>query len=189
MVIPILIIFLVFYFVAVKYSQDNYRRQDAILKVACVVLTLLIGFRGNWPDVDAYTMAFEQAPFIWDFNIDTPTIAYIEKGYFLLTSVVKSIYNNPTFYFLSMGAVSMFLLYKTLDKYCIFPLIGLCDYIGRFLLNRDFTQMRSSLAILLIILVLRFVYEKKASRFFFNCLVSISVSSYGSDCHSFIFYL
>ena len=60
-----------------------------------------------------------------------------------------------------MGGLSMYLLYKGLTKYCAIPLIGLCDYIGRFLLNRDFTQMRSSLAILLIILAIKFIYDRK----------------------------
>lgn len=40
-------------------------------------------------------------------------------------------------------------------------MLGLCDYVGRFLLNRDFTQMRSSLAILMVILAIRFIKEKK----------------------------
>lgn len=48
-----------------------------------------------------------------------------------------------------------------MTKYCAIPLLGLCDYMGRFLLNRDFVQMRSSLAILLIILAVKFIYDRK----------------------------
>lgn len=55
----------------------------------------------------------------------------------------------------------MYLLYKGLTAYCAIPLVGLCDYIGRFLLNRDFQQMRSSLAILLLILAIKLIHDRK----------------------------
>lgn len=55
----------------------------------------------------------------------------------------------------------MYLLYKGLTAYCAIPLVGLCDYAGRFLLNRDFQQMRSSLAILLLILAIKLIHDRK----------------------------
>ena len=156
-------LFIFFYVIVIGLVEVKFRGkyQKSLLILTCVVLTFLIGFRDRWPDEEVYVAAFNRAPNIWGFSLNLQPFGYVERGYLLLASVVKTIYNDSRFYLLVMGGLSMFLLYKSLQKYCIIPLIGLCDYIARFLLNRDFIQMRSSLAILLIVLALKYVYEKK----------------------------
>lgn len=140
--------------------------QQQLLIATCVILTFLIGIRHNWPDEEVYIEAFNLAPLIYNFNWDTIIpFGYVEKGYLFLASIVKTLWDDSTIYLLTMGGISMFLLYKSLARYCIFPLLGLCDYISRFLLNRDFTQMRSSLAMLLIILSIRFIKENKLGMY------------------------
>lgn len=159
-------IYICFYFLCIFLKKYRLEIQQLILIVTCVILTFLIGFRDGWPDQIAYQMAFDLVPYPWDFTWDTEPFAYVEKGYFFLASLVKAIYDGPVFYCIAMGAISMYLLYKILDKYSIFPLLGLCVYIARFLLSRDFTQMRSSLAILLIMLGTKYIYEKKPIKYF-----------------------
>ena len=80
--------------------------------------------------------------------------------------------NNVTFYLFMMGALSMFLLYKSLNTYCILPLIGLANYVGRFLINRDFIQMRSSLAILLIIFASKYLLKKQYIKYLLVILLA-----------------
>ena len=157
------LLFIILYIIVISLVEVKFKgkNQQTLLVITCVVLTFLIGFRDRWPDEGVYIIAFERAPYIWGFSLDIQPFGYVEKGYYLLASLVKTIFNNSRFYLLVMGGLSMFLLYKSLQKYCIIPLIGMCDYIARFLLNRDFIQMRSSLAILLIVLALKYVYEKK----------------------------
>lgn len=153
--------FVLFYIVCVYVSAGKVKWQNYLLMLALGILAFLIGFRQGWPDQVVYQVAFEQAPLPWEMDWSKEPFGYTERGYFFLASLVKLILNNATFYFLCMGGLSMYLLYKGLTKYCAIPLIGLCDYIGRFLLNRDFVQMRSSLAILLIILAIKFIYDRK----------------------------
>ena len=162
------LLFVLFYILVIGLVEIKFRgkNQQFLLVLTCIVLTFLIGYRDRWPDEEVYIAAFDRVPNLWGFTIDTIPFGYSEKGYYFLASVVKTIYNSSRFYLLVMGGLSMFLLYKSLQKYCIIPLIGLCDYIARFLLNRDFTQMRSSLTILLIILALKFVREKKIWHYF-----------------------
>ena len=157
------VIFIFFYVLVIGLVEVKFRGkyQSMLLIMTCVVLTFLIGFRDRWPDEGVYIWGFNHVPKLWEFSFDLQPYGYVEKGYYFLASFVKTIFNNSRFYLLVMGGLSMFLLYKSLQKYCIIPLIGLCDYIARFLLNRDFIQMRSSLAILLIVLALKYVYEKK----------------------------
>ena len=131
--------------------------KKLILIISLIIITLLIALRQNFPDQGAYEDAFIVSPPITSFSIENIEIGYAETGYLFLASIVKAIMNNVTFYLFMMGALSMFLLYKSLNTYCILPLIGLANYVGRFLINRDFIQMRSSLAILLIIFASKYL--------------------------------
>lgn len=153
--------FVLFYVACVYFSGTKEKWQNRMLILALCVLTFLIGSRQGWPDQGVYQIAFEQAPLPWNMDWSQYPYGYTERGYLFLASLVKLVLNNAHFYFLSMAGLSMYLLYKGLTKYCAIPLLGLCDYIGRFLLNRDFSQMRSSLAILLIVLAIKFIYDRK----------------------------
>ena len=154
--------FALFYILSLYLSKGKAKWQDRFLMLSLVLLTGLIGLRDGWPDQIVYQVAFERAPRPWVFITQwVESYGYTETGYLFLASLVKCIFDSSLFYFLSMGGLSMYLLYKGLTKYCAIPLLGLCDYMGRFLLNRDFTQMRSSLAILLIILAIKFIYDRK----------------------------
>lgn len=158
----IILFFSLFYaFCFIFIEGGDKKSSKALLIITLLILTYFIGTRQNWPDQIVYEAAFLRAPNIFDFNLNTEPFGYVEKGYLFLASVIKTIYNNSTFYLFIMGGLSMWLLYKSLTKYCFIPLIGLCDYIARFLLNRDFIQMRSSLAILIIVLATKYVYERK----------------------------
>lgn len=160
-----LFLFLLFYILSIISVEKNNKFQPIVLVIACLILTILIGFRNDWPDERVYIIAFERAPKLWNLSMNDTPFGYSEKGYLYLASLIKTIYDNSRFYLLVIGGISIFLLYKSLNRYCIYPLIGLCDYIGRFLLNRDFIQMRSSLAILLVIFVLDLVYKKSLWRY------------------------
>lgn len=150
----------------------NSQKQNVILVLSLIIIVLLIGFRDVlWNDTQGYIAAFHQAPDIFHFTTNSITV-YSEKGYMLLTSLVKTIWDNDRFYLLAMGALSMLLLYKNLHIFCIFPLIGLCDYIARFLLNRDFIQIRSSLAILIVIYGLKFIKERSLWKYFLCVLIA-----------------
>ncbi|MDD5862185.1 MAG: hypothetical protein PUD15_06445 [Prevotella sp.] len=90
----VVILFITFYLACVWMINQKYRYQQRFLIVVLGVLTLLIGFRDNWPDELPYVLAFQMAPYPWDFfRTATPDIGYTETGYFFLASVVKMGYN------------------------------------------------------------------------------------------------
>ncbi|MGN0070089.1 MAG: EpsG family protein [Prevotella sp.] len=154
-------IFLYVFCVLATESGISVKRIGRILMVLCMILAFCVAMRDKWPDEEVYIVAFQKAPGVFDFDWDVKPYGYVERGYLFLASICKALYNSPRFYLLAMAGLSMFLLYKSLIKYCFLPLFGLCDYVGRFLLNRDCQQMRSSLAILLIILGMKWVKERK----------------------------
>ena len=153
--------FALFYVACTCLSSVKEKWQERYLVLFLCVFTFLIGTRVGWPDQGVYQIAFSEAPLPWEIDWFGEIYGYAEHGYLLLASIVKLAYNSATFYFLAMGGLSMFLLYKGLKKYCAIPLLGLCDYAGHFLLNRDFQQMRSSLAILLLILAIKLIHDRK----------------------------
>lgn len=168
----IVVLFFVFMIFCIGLSDKSRKQQMNVLGISLVVLTFLIGFRGQWPDKGAYLRAFAGAPTIGHWLEPVTPISYSEKGYFYLAGLIKTIADYDWFYLTVMGAISMYLLYKNLKVYSLLPLIGLCNYIARFLLNRDFTQMRSSLAILLIVWASKYIYERKSIRFFLWILMA-----------------
>ena len=172
---PVVAFSLFYIFCFVFIEGGDKKSSKALLVLALLILTYFIGTRQNWPDQIVYEIAFFKAPNIFDFSFDIEPFGYVEKGYMLLASIIKTIYDNSTFYLFTMGGLSMWLLYKSLTKYCYIPLIGLCDYIARFLLNRDFIQMRSSLAILLIIFATKYVYERKIWHYFGIILLAYQI--------------
>ncbi|SET11565.1 EpsG family protein [Prevotella sp. kh1p2] len=154
------IVFALFYIISIVLVYQKYTKINQFLIVSLCALTFMIGIRDGWPDEIVYQMAFDFAPYPWE-AWNTDPFGYSEHGYLFIASVIKFVFNSSRFYLFVMGGISMYLLYKNLQRYCLIPLIGLCDYIARFLLNRDFIQMRSSLVILMILLSLDLIREKK----------------------------
>lgn len=148
------------------------REKKLILVMTLIVITVFIALRKNFPDQDSYEYAFRLVPSFLEISSKDTPVGYVELGYWYLASFIKAFTNNASFYLFSMGALSMFLLYKTLNAYCILPLIGLANYIGRFLINRDFIQIRSSLAILLIILASKYLLKNQYIKYLLVILLA-----------------
>jgi hypothetical protein len=156
-----IVIYLIFYVLIIYCLFLSQKKQTIILIALLIIITFLIGSRTKWPDQEVYVGAFNRAPLPWNFTLQTRPWGYVEKGYLFLASLIKMFTSNSQVYLFVMGGLSMFLLYKCLTKYSLLPLLGLAVYVARFLLNRDFQQMRSSLAILMIILAMDLIYKKK----------------------------
>lgn len=147
------------------------RSQEQILVSILGLLTLFIGLRSlRWPDTEVYVMAFVNSPDIIHILQGEP-YGYGEYGYYAICCFVKTFTDSWRVYLLVMGALSMWLLYKNLKEYSIVPIMGLADYIGRFLLNRDMVQMRSSLVILIIMWATKYAYERKPIQYFLLVLL------------------
>ncbi len=147
------------------------RSQEQILVSILGLLTLFIGLRSlRWPDTEVYVMAFVNSPDIIHILQREP-YGYGEYGYYAICCFVKTFTNSWRVYLMMMAALSMWLLYKNLKEYSLVPLMGLANYISRFLLNRDMVQMRSSLVILIIMWATKYAYERKPIQYFLLVLL------------------
>ena len=164
------IIFFIFFFVAVALEiQGNSKNRDAVLILACIVLAIGAGFRDIyfWPDTFVYALSFtDNTPTIDNYSISMEPYGYREKGFYFLQVVIKTLIDNVTIFFLIISGLSFYFLYKDIKQYSIFPLIGLCAYIARFIIGRNFVQMRAGLAYAILMLSIKYIYEKDWKRYF-----------------------
>lgn len=173
------IIFFIFFFVSVGLEiQGNKRNRDIMLIIACFVLAVGVGFRNiyYWPDAFVYALSFmEHTPTIDSFSFTDKPFGYGEKGMYFIQSIIKTFIDNVTIYFLVISILSFFFLYKNLKQYSIFPLIGLCAYISRFLIGRNFIQMRAGLAYVILLLSIKYIYEKDWKKYFFIVFIAWTI--------------
>ena len=164
------IVFFIFFFVAVSLElQGNKKNRDTMLILACIVLAIGTGFRDIyfWPDTMVYALSFEDyTPTLADFSWSDKPFGYSEKGFYFLQVVVKTLIDNVTLFFLIISGFSFYFLYKDITHYSIFPLIGICAYISRFIIVRNFVQIRAGLAYAILMLSIKYIYEKDWKRYF-----------------------
>ena len=164
------IVFFIFFFVAVSLElQGKKKNRDNMLILACVVLAIGTGFRDIyfWPDTLVYAWSFQfHTPTIFDFSFSDKPYGYSEKGFYILQIISKTLIDNVTVFFLIISVISFYFLYKDFKQYSFFPLIGLCAYIARFLIGRNFIQIRAGLAYAILLLSIKYIFEKNWKRYF-----------------------
>lgn len=152
---------------AVYLETKGGKNRNQFLVLGCVVFALIAGFRSlRWPDSGVYAWSFqEHTPSIFNLSLSDRPYGYSEKGFYYLQVLVKTITDNWTIFFLVVSAFTFYFIYKDVKKYSIFPLIGLFAYIARFY-GRSFIQIRAGLAYAILMLSIKYIYEKDWKRFF-----------------------
>ena len=170
------IVFFLFFFVAVSLEmQGKKKNRDTMLILACIVLAIGAGFRDIyfWPDTLVYAWGFMyHTPDITDFSFSMRPYGYSEVGFHLLQVIIKTLIDNVTVFFTVISIITFYFLYKDFKQYSIFPLIGLCVYISRFIIGRNFVQIRAGLAYAILMLSIKYIYEKDWKRYFFIVFIA-----------------
>lgn len=158
----------------ITQSKSN-KYSTSVLVISLTVLAWGIGWRSlNWADSGVYMISFRDYTHdIFNYDILEKPWGYSEKGFYFLGVLIKTFTNDYQIYFLFVGALSMFFLYKGLQRYSILPLIGLCAYIARFFMGRNLVQIRSGLAYVIIIWGIKYIQEKN----FWKYLLVVFIAS------------
>lgn len=148
-----------------KIHQRNF-----ILSIIAVCMVLFIGLRGeNGVDSINYIEFFKNhTDTLWNWNNEEK--GYAEHGFYILSIILKSIWNNIDFYFISISAITMLFLTKSLKEFALYPLLGFCTYYSRFLIIRDMNQIRQALAMVIIIYSFKYLLQNKKRIFLFFIL-------------------
>ena len=167
--VTVLTCYVLFYILAVVIS-NNRRNVDIwnfVLVVACIVLTIIIGTRkpASWADTNGYLYSFAHSTNeLESYSPADKPLGYKDKGYYFLCSIIRTLTHDSTVYLTTVAAIGMFLLAYNLKKYCYYTLIGLCIYIARFLLGRNFIQIRASVAIMMLMLSMAYIVQNRKIR-------------------------
>lgn len=164
----IILAYVALYLFALMAEGASDKNKRRLLMLTCLALVLFAGFRDfSWADTNIYRIGFEE--FTPSFSnivmVDRP-YGYIEKGFFYLGVFVKTFTDNVYIYFLFIALLSFYFLYKAFDKYCIYPLLGVCAYVSRFYIARNLIQIRAGLSYAIILVAVQYITKRDWKRYF-----------------------
>lgn len=164
----IIFLYVVFYLFALYAEGLQSRYKRYWLMAICIVLAFLAGTRDfSWDDTIIYVDAFQTyTPTLSELTQFSQPYGYSEMGFYYIGVIVKSFTSNVTIYFLVVALLSFFFLYKAFDKYCLYPILGVCAYISRFYLTRNFMQIRAGLSYAIILMAVQYITTKDWKRYF-----------------------
>ena len=165
----VLFLYVAFYLFALYAEGLQPRIKRYWLMAICLVLAFLAGTRdpNSWADTGVYVESFlDYTPSISELTQYSQPFGYAEMGFYYFGVVVKTLTSNVVIYLLVVALLSFFFLYKAFDKYCLYPIFGVCAYVSRFYLNRNFVQIRAGLSYAIILMAVQYITKRDWKRYF-----------------------
>ncbi len=165
------IVYLFILFFIYSSLVSEYKNKFIInssLIILCVILAIGAGLRDEqlWGDTLKYIDAYRfDIPTWHDFNFSIELDAYSEKGFILLSSIIKTFTSNEVIYFLVISFLTFIFLIIDFRKFSVFPLIGICVYISRFYIGRNLIQIRAGLAIAIAMTCIYYAHKRQLLKF------------------------
>lgn len=167
--------FVVFFIIAIAYIGAPKKDVRYMLMLSCFVVAVLAGIRNpaRWPDASGYMANFlYNTNTLFTFSFMDRPYGFTEFGFHFLGIVIKTFTGNGTIYFLFISFLTFLFIYLSLEKYGFYPLIGLAVYMGRFLIGRNYCQIRAGLAIAIIIYGTQYITRQKLWKFLLVVLIA-----------------
>lgn len=165
----VLFIYIAFYLFAIYAESLSVNTKRYLLIAICFVLAFLAGMRGyeSWADTIVYVISFQEyTPPLSEVTSLSRPYGFSEMGFYYIGVVVKTFTSNASLYLLVVALLSFFFLYKAFNKYCLYPIFGVCAYISRFYLARNFIQIRAGLSYAIILVAVQYITKKDWKRYF-----------------------
>jgi hypothetical protein len=165
-----ILLFIVFYIftVLVNNSKIPVKRKEYIYLFSFILVALFVGFRDPemWNDSAGYEIAFtDYTKALDNFSFHDKPFGYTEFGFYFVGVIIKTFTENSTIYFIIISLITFLFLYIFAKKFCMFPLIGLVVYMGRFMPGRNMMQIRAALAIAVLICGTKYITKQKLWKF------------------------
>lgn len=163
------LIYIFFYLFALVAERLKSKDKQILLAVVCMIMALLAGFRDPtlWADTEVYVASFEvyTHPLQEWTQVDEP-YGFDEYGFYFLGVIFKTFSSNATAYLTFIAALTFVFMYKDFRRYCYYPLFGVCAYISRFYINRNFIQIRAGLSYAIILWAVQYITKRDWKRYF-----------------------
>lgn len=172
-----LLIFIAYFVFAILADNLQPSKRKKVLAMVCLVLTFMVGFRdiNIWGDTAIYVMSFQDSNDLFHLTAFDEPFGYVERGFFYLSALIKVFTDSPEIYLTVISALSFYFLYKSFDKYSIYPLFGVAIYLARFFVGRNMMQIRACIAIAIIIYFTFLIKEKKWWKYLLVIAVSYTM--------------
>lgn len=168
----------IFYFVfAILADNLPQKNRRIVLLLVCVVLAFMAGFRNptKWGDTLIYILSYHQNHDLFHLTSSDVPIGYSEMGFFYLSTLIKVFTDSAEIYLTVISAITFFFLYKTFDKYSIYPLFAIAIYLARFYTGRNMMQIRSCIAIAIIVYFTFLIKDKKWWKYVLAVAISYTL--------------
>lgn len=165
----IIFLYVVLYLFSLYAEGFQSRFKQYWLIAICIILAYLAGVRDidSWADTEVYVASFlDYTPTLSNLTQYSQPFGYGEMGFYYVGVIVKTFTSNPTIYLIVVALLSLFFMYKAFDKYCLYPILGVCAYISRFYLARNFIQIRAGLSYAIILMAVQYITKKDWKRYF-----------------------
>lgn len=162
--------FIFFYVFALFAEEAKPKNKNIILIMTCVALAMMAGSRDihRWPDTIGYVMSFTDFTHsLKEWSASDKPFGYSEYGFYFLGVIFKSFSRNVTAYLTFIAALTFIFMYKDFKRYCFYPIFGVCAYISRFYLARNFIQIRAGLSYAVVLWAVQYITKRDWKRYFF----------------------
>jgi hypothetical protein len=173
-----MIAYISFYLYISFLSFNDFIKKSKIIKLFFYIsVVLFVGLRGNvGTDTHRYIEAFKYGiSDVFSSDIFSLRLPYSEYGFILLNSIVKTFTNNYNILFIIIALLTYYFIFSSLNYYSKYFYIGFLVYFLRFMLLRDFNQIRAGLAISIVIYAIRFISKKKLIKYLFWIIIASSI--------------
>lgn len=165
----VLFLYVTFYLFALYAEGLPQRNKRYWLMATCLVLAFIAGNRGEslGADTAVYIDSFvNYTPSISELTQYSMPYGYAEMGFFYIGVIIKTFTSNEIVYLFIIALLSLLLMYRAFNKYCLFPMLGICTYISRFFVARNCAQIRAGLAYAFILLAVQYITNRDWKRYF-----------------------
>ena len=160
--------FAIFYLICMVIELTVRRREKIIfLLFFTILLSLVVGCRSlDFKDTGAYVASFMSENGLSDYHLGDTSMYFGEKGFYLFEVLVRTITNSPRLYLLILSLVTLTIMARSISELSLYPLIGLCAYVARFITGRDCNQVRAALSYAILMLGVKYIRRKDWKRYF-----------------------
>lgn len=160
--------FAIFYLICMVIELRAHGEQKIkILYYIAILLALVVGSRSfEYQDTGAYVASFMSENGFSDYHLGDTSTYYGEKGFYFFEVLVRTLTDDTRIYLILLSLVTLTIMAKSISELSLYPLIGLCAYIARFLTGRDCNQVRAALSYAILMLGVKYIRKKDWKRYF-----------------------
>lgn len=141
--------------------------------VCFAFLVLLITFRGDVGfDTETYVAYFYDSAESLRGLVYNFTHSRHESGYLIIQFFNRKIINHHVFHFFVIGLLSMFFVFRSVNKYTSYVYIALGLYFLRFFFLRDLNQIRAGVALAIVLYNIENINNKNVRKFYFYTILA-----------------